>query len=242
MTWQPPNDDEAWREALGAYLDDELPAADRAALEAHLSSDLRRAAELDEMRRLRSALHAWPAPATAPTPEFMAQLAAARRTTDESPATATTPPWNFSIRWIFAWPRWGYALALYALGLLSGAGTMLALKPAAPNGVAARSSTRGAATRLQPTSYQSDSNKVIVSQAPAFTMTSEQAETLLHEVRATALREECLAALRRGDRAAALRLAANLQADYPDTQAMKMLSTDLAHRQSTRLTVYEKGL
>jgi hypothetical protein len=127
-----PQDWETQRERLSAYVDGELPAAERAALEAHLAGCARCAAELSELRQVAGLLRALPAarvPRSFTLPVDAPSVVPARSTAPALPATprplpapsrpraaARRAPWTGAAQWVG-----GLAAAAGLVILLSGA-------------------------------------------------------------------------------------------------------------------------
>jgi hypothetical protein len=89
------HDWDAQRERLSAYLDDELPEAERAALAAHLVDCARCAAELAELRQMVTLVGALPAPRL---PRSFT-LSAARVPVQGPAHRASAPRWAAAAQW-----------------------------------------------------------------------------------------------------------------------------------------------
>jgi anti-sigma factor RsiW len=79
MTWRTPQTEAEWQEALSAYVDDELPSEDARGVEAACAADPLRGSQLESLRATRAMLQAWNPDAPSPTPDFLAELSAIRR-------------------------------------------------------------------------------------------------------------------------------------------------------------------
>jgi hypothetical protein len=138
------HDWDAQRERLSAYLDNELPTAERMALERHVAGCVRCAAELAELRQVVALLSTLPPPrlprsfvlpAAAPTRSARAAAVAAR------PARqASAPRWAVAAQWAGGLAA---AAGLFILlgSALAGGAPMLARAPASSGGSAAMQRT-----------------------------------------------------------------------------------------------------
>ena len=79
MVWKTPQTEQEWSECLSTYLDGEMNAEDRAALEAALRTDPERFAQLEAYRQTSSVLQGWNVDAPEPSPAFMRQIQEADR-------------------------------------------------------------------------------------------------------------------------------------------------------------------
>jgi anti-sigma factor RsiW len=98
-------------EALSAYLDDDLEAAPRAAVETHLRDCEECRAVIHDLRRLRDQAAAWPADAT-PSPDLWAGIAA-RLEPRPVVTSARVLPWH-QRRWSMGIAELAVAAALVA--------------------------------------------------------------------------------------------------------------------------------
>lgn len=121
-----PDDWEAQRESLSAYIDGQLAPGERAALEEHIATCARCAAEIGDLRRTVRLLRALPAPAlprsfalpesaTQPVPARPATLRPPRR----SARAARSAPWAGVAQWVGGLAAVAGLLILFS-GALSG--------------------------------------------------------------------------------------------------------------------------
>ena len=204
MTWQKPDTDEEWRDALSAYLDNELGPEDRAGLEAALKQEPRWACELAELRWVRTTLQSW----TVDAPE------SARReliqNLQKQPAVPTKVAQSDPRRGNFR-----VAFASFAGGVALGAVAMMALMVSLPN-----------SNLPAPNMSNVSSPEVRVSEA--------QADAILREVAAGKLKQAVLKHQQERNWSAAEQAFGELQRDFAGSVALRELEYSDALRPLAR--------
>jgi anti-sigma factor RsiW len=204
MSWIAPETEEAWQECLSAYLDGELPAAERRALEQRLAADPERARQLAALRGVSDLLCQWEAPAPDAAFEYalrevvVAGGAPARRTSHDR-------------RFAPAPLRWRFGLALFWAGVFVGAlGVQWTRRPPVPppppRQLAAQATTS------------------------VLALSADQSRRIHREVEADALKQRFLRALDERQWARARDLADELTRAYPESDALRELHANPALR------------
>lgn len=214
MNWKSPETETAWSEALSAYLDGELPPGEARALELWLDGDPVRARQLEELRRLSEELQAWAAPGAEPDPEWLAGLGDAP---GESGAERT------AARFRTTWLRYA---AVFLLGAAVGA-SALHWAGEAKNGINA-----------------TDGIDFVHQAHPSYSSVSaispRQADAIMREADAGALRLRFEEQMRSGDFSGASESFETLNALYPGSRALNELQTKRFPRYAAALKLKER--
>lgn len=191
MVWKTPQTEQEWSESMSAYLDGEMSAEDRAALETVLQTDPERFEQLEAYRQTSSILQGWTVDAPEPSPAFLRQIQQAEREKQE-------PFWK---RFLFPNIQW----LQFTMGVVTGVFALAVVQYAIHPNETSNAAPGGAQTGALPV------YNVFISQ--------NQAENLMGEVTAAGLVAQMKTQLRNGQWNEAASTYQTLLDDHSDAKA-----------------------
>jgi anti-sigma factor RsiW len=219
MNRKRPQTEEAWTELLSAYLDGELEADERRALESWLAEEPARARQMEELRRVGGLLQEWTVEAPEPDPALVRALIAppARRRRPEA------GKWGAAMFWFLRVPGLAHA-AIFLLGMLVGIGAMQARQRTHEISLAP-------ARAEAPAQTPERESQVAALAGPGESIPPGQADRIWREVQAGNLKNRVMTRMNQGDFREAVKAWRELNEKYPDSGALRQLRERPAVRQ-----------